>query len=55
MKIPLIPRLVGSLRNKLLLYSLVIMIVPVVIAAASSVIGLLAPRPRKQLCVRLLT
>ena len=28
MKIPLIPRLVGSLRNKLLIYSLMIMIVP---------------------------
>jgi methyl-accepting chemotaxis protein len=32
MKIPLIPRLVGSLRNKLLLYSLVIMIVPFAVA-----------------------
>jgi methyl-accepting chemotaxis protein len=32
MTIPLIPRLVGSLRNKLLLYSLVIMIVPFAVA-----------------------
>ncbi len=32
MKIPLIPRLVGSLRNKLLIYSLIIMIVPILVA-----------------------
>ena len=32
MKIPLIPRLVGSLRNKLLIYSLIIMIVPFLVA-----------------------
>ena len=32
MKIPLIPRLVGSLRNKLLLYSLAIIIIPFAVA-----------------------
>src|SRR5271157_4974286 len=32
MKIPLIPRIVGSLRNKLLLYSLAIMIIPFAVA-----------------------